>query len=430
LTPTPGFTLYGMRSVVAWIERLLVAGARPDDSYEERLRKASLVLGAGLITILACAWTGTYFALGLPRSAAIPLTYQLATVVTLVAFLRTGRFRVLALTHLVLMLFLPFLLQWSLGGFVESSAVSLWAFVAPLCAMMFFGGRAAISWFGAFVGLIVVSALIDGSLTRETDAIPGDLALAFFVLNVVGVATTTFVLLQYFLRELARERERSERLLLNILPGPVAERLKADEGTIADHADEVTVLFADLVGFTAIADRTDAREVVGLLNEVFSAFDDLVDRSGLEKIKTLGDGYMVAAGIPTARDDHAEAAAGLALEMERCLGSLPRAGRAGVGLRIGLDSGPVVAGVIGRRKFSYDLWGDTVNTASRMQSHAEPGEILVTEETRRRLVGSFELEPRELLDVKGKGEMRTYVLKGRSGPAPATVSAEEHAVPG
>jgi guanylate cyclase len=419
-----------MRAVVAWIERLLVAGARPDDSYEERLRKASLVLGAGLITILACAWTGTYFALGLPRSAAIPLTYQLATVVTIVAFLRTDRFRVLSVVHLVLMLFLPFLLQWSLGGFVESSAVSLWAFVAPLCAMMFLGGRAAIPWFGAFAALIVVSALIDGSLTRETDAIPGDLALAFFVLNVLGVSTTTFVLLQYFFRELARERGRSERLLLNTLPRPVAERLKADEGTIADHADEVTVLFADLVGFTAIADRTDAREVVELLNEVFSAFDDLVDGSGLEKIKTLGDGYMVAAGIPTARVDHAEAAADLALEMERRLGSLPRAGRARVGLRIGLDSGPVVAGVIGRRKFSYDLWGDTVNTASRMQSHAEPGEILVTEETRRRLVGSFELEPRELLDVKGKGEMRAYVLKGRSEPAPATVSVEEQPVPG
>jgi guanylate cyclase len=419
-----------MRAVVAWIERLLVAGARPDDSYEERLRKASLVLGAGLITILACAWTGTYFALGLPRSAAIPLTYQLATVVTIVAFLRTDRFRVLSVVHLVLMLFLPFLLQWSLGGFVESSAVSLWAFVAPLCAMMFLGGRAAIPWFGAFAALIVVSALIDGSLTRETDAIPGDLALAFFVLNVLGVSTTTFVLLQYFFRELARERGRSERLLLNTLPRPVAERLKADEGTIADHADDVTVLFADLVGFTAIADRTDAREVVELLNEVFSAFDDLVDGSGLEKIKTLGDGYMVAAGIPTARVDHAEAAADLALEMERRLGSLPRAGRARVGLRIGLDSGPVVAGVIGRRKFSYDLWGDTVNTASRMQSHAEPGEILVTEETRRRLVGSFELEPRELLDVKGKGEMRAYVLKGRSEPAPATVSVEEQPVPG
>jgi len=419
-----------MRAVVAWIERLLVAGARPDDSYEERLRKASLVLGAGLITILACAWTGTYFALGLPRSAAIPLTYQLATVVTIVAFLRTDRFRVLSVVHLVLMLFLPFLLQWSLGGFVESSAVSLWAFVAPLCAMMFLGGRAAIPWFGAFAALIVVSALIDGSLTRETDAIPGDLALAFFVLNVLGVSTTTFVLLQYFFRELARERGRSERLLLNTLPRPVAERLKADEGTIADHADEVTVLFADLVGFTAIADRTDAREVVELLNEVFSAFDDLVDGSGLEKIKTLGDGYMVAAGIPTARVDHAEAAADLALEMERRLGSLPRAGRARVGLRIGLDSGPVVAGVIGRRKFSYDLWGDTVNTASRMQSHAEPGEILVTEETRRRLVGSFDLEPRELLDVKGKGEMRAYVLKGRSEPAPATVSVEEQPVPG
>ena len=416
-----------MRALVAWIERLLVAGERPEDSYEERLRKASLVLGAGLITILACGWTGTYFALGLPGSAAIPLTYQLVTVATLVVVLRTGHFRVLYVTQLVLMLVLPFALQWSLGGFVESSAVSLWAFVAPLCAMMFLGARPAIPWFGAFVLLLVVSALVDGSLPRDAD-IPDDLALAFFVLNVFGVATTTFVLLQHFLRALVRERERSERLLLNILPGAVADRLKAGEGTIADHAEEVTVLFADLVGFTAIADRTDARHVVELLNEIFSAFDDVVDRRGLEKIKTLGDGYMVAAGIPVARLDHAEAAADLALEMERCLGSLRRAKSAGVALRIGLDSGPVVAGVIGHRKFSYDLWGDTVNTASRMQSHAEPGEILVTEDTYGRLVGSFELEARDLLDVKGKGEMRTYVLKGRREEDRPGSPVEEQAV--
>ena len=207
----------------------------------------------------------------------------------------------------------------------------------------------------------------------------------------------------------------------------MAERLKAEE-TIADHAEEVTVLFADLVGFTGIADRTDARQVVELLNEIFSAFDDLVDRARLEKIKTLGDGYMVAAGIPTSRVDHAEAAGELALEMQRCLASLPRAASAGVALRIGLDSGPVVAGVIGRSKFSYDLWGDTVNTASRMQSHAEPGEIRVTEATYRRLVGSFDLEPRDLLEVKGKGPMRTYVLQGRRAAGRSTAPLEEQTV--
>ncbi|HET9242602.1 MAG TPA: adenylate/guanylate cyclase domain-containing protein [Gaiella sp.] len=417
-----------MRAVVARIERLMVAGVRPDDSYEERLRKASLVLGAGLITILAFAWTGTYFALGLPGSASIPLAYQLATVVTLVVFVRTGWFRVLCITHLVLMLVLPFLLQWSLGGFVESSAVSLWAFVAPLCATIFLGARAAIPWFVAFAVLLVISALIDGSLTADPGSIPGQLALAFFVLNVLGVSTTTFVLLQHYLRALAHERDRSERLLLNILPGPVAERLKASDGTIADHADEVTVLFADLVGFTAIADRTDAREVVELLNEIFSAFDDLVDRCGLEKIKTLGDGYLVAAGIPTPRADHAEAAADLAIEMERRLGSLPRAVEAGVALRIGLDTGPVVAGVIGRKKFTYDLWGDTLNTASRLQSLAAPGEIRVTEATYRRLVDSFELESRDAVEVKGKGLLRSYVLERRR-PAAAQAPVEEQPVP-
>lgn len=415
-----------MRAVVARIERLMVAGVRPDDSYEERLQKASLVLGAGLITVLAFGWTGTYLALGLPDAAAIPFAYQLATVVTLVVFVRTGRFRVLCITQLVLMLVLPFVLQWVLGGFVESSAVSLWAFVAPLCATMFLGARAAIPWFVAFALLLVAAAVVDGSLTREDGPIPADIALVFFVLNVLGVATTTFVLLQHYLQALGRERARSERLLLNVLPEAVAERLKVSEETIAEHADEVTVLFADLVGFTAIADRTDAREVVELLNEIFSAFDDLVDRCGLEKIKTLGDGYLVAAGIPTPRSDHAEAAADLALELERCLGSLPRAVESGIALRIGVDTGPVVAGVIGRRKFSYDLWGDTVNTASRMQSHAAPGEIRVTEATYRRLADSFELEGREVVEVKGKGPLPTYVLVSRRRPA---LPVEEQAVP-
>ncbi|HEU4449919.1 MAG TPA: adenylate/guanylate cyclase domain-containing protein [Gaiellaceae bacterium] len=411
-----------MRAAIGSLERLLVGDVQPGDSHDERIRKATLVLGASLISVLAVVWTGTYLALGLPLSAAIPLTYQVATVVTVV-FLRTTRFQVVCVAHLALMLVLPFLLQWSLGGFVESSAVSVWAFVSPLCAAMFFGARAAVPWFLAFLALTLVSALVDGSLPSRADEIPEWLALAFFVVNFAGVSTTAFVLVQHFLRALAHERERSERLLLNILPRPVAERLKATGETIADAADEVTVLFADLVGFTAVADRTEPADVVELLNEVFTAFDDLVDESGLEKIKTIGDGYMVAAGIPAPRSDHAEAAAELALAFARTLADLPGAARAGLRLRIGMDSGPVVAGVIGRRKFSYDLWGDTVNTASRMQSHAEPGEIQVTERTRARLGEGFELEARDLLEVKGKGSMRTYVLHRRAGKAPESTHA-------
>jgi adenylate cyclase len=314
-----------------------------------------------------------------------------------------------------MMLLLPFLLQWSIGGFVESGAVALWAFAAPLCALVFYGPRQAIAWFGGFLALVAFSAAIDGVLPKPSEAIPSGVVVAFFALNIIGPAVTTFALLEHFVRSrdrahrfLAAEQERSETLLLNIFPRAIAERLKVSQKVIAERCEEVSVLFADITGFTPVAERRPAEEVVVLLDEIFSAFDGLVTRHGLEKIKTIGDGYMVAAGIPTPRADHAEAAARLALAMRQALAELPVA--SGLSLRVGIDSGPVVAGVIGRTKFGYDLWGDTVNTASRMESHAPTGTIQVTERTYRRLEDDFVLEQRTGVVVKGKGEMTTYVL--------------------
>jgi class 3 adenylate cyclase len=305
-------------------------------------------------------------------------------------------------------LLLPFLLQWSLGGFGDSSAVCLWALVSPLGALVFHGPRQAIPWFGAFVVLLAVSAGLEGTLSDRSDAIPDGLATAFFALNLAAPSLTAFAILQHFVRRLRAEQERSERLLLNILPAPIAERLKHSSGVIAERSDEVSVLFADLAGFTPAVERLPPEEVVALLDEIFSAFDELVERQGLEKIKTLGDGYMVAGGIPASRSDHAEALADLALAMRETLPGIPAA--ADFALRIGIDSGPVVAGVIGRSKFGYDLWGDTVNTASRMQSHAPTGGIQVTERTYERLRDSYLFERRAEVDVKGKGALTTYLL--------------------
>jgi len=232
-----------------------------------------------------------------------------------------------------------------------------------------------------------------------------------------AVSLTAFLLLQYFVRArqrahdlLAAERERSERILLNVLPASIAERLKHDDGVIADRCPDVSVLFADLAGFTPTAERLPPEEVVSLLDGIFSEFDDLVARLGLEKIKTIGDGYMVAGGIPQPLPDHAERIADLALAMQK---SLRARDESALGLRVGIDTGPVVAGVIGRSRFGYDLWGDTVNTASRMESHAPAGAIQVTERTRNLLTGRFELERRDEVDVKGKGPMTTYLLLGR-----------------
>jgi class 3 adenylate cyclase len=215
-------------------------------------------------------------------------------------------------------------------------------------------------------------------------------------------------------RALALEQERSERLLLNVLPASIAARLKAGEEVIADAFPDVTVLFADLVDFTRRSQRTSPAQVVATLNELFSAFDRLAQRQGVEKIKTIGDAYMVAGGLPDPRPDHAEAIAEMALAMQAEVARRTDPSGQPLQVRIGIDTGPVEAGVIGTSKFSYDLWGDTVNTASRMESHGIAGCIQVTARTYQRLRDGYRFQRRGPIPIRGKGEMVTYFLVGRN----------------
>lgn len=208
--------------------------------------------------------------------------------------------------------------------------------------------------------------------------------------------------------------QQNLHLLLNILPEPIADRLRAGEALIADRHDDVSLLFADIVGFTDLSSTMDASELVRLLNEVFSVFDGLVDASGLEKVKTIGDAYMIVGGMPIWQPDHLDRMAGLALDIAEAVADNDAAGRLGVRFRIGIDTGPVVAGVIGTRRWIYDVWGDTVNVASRMESSGVPGRVQVTPAVEQRLRGRFRLEPRGEIDIKGKGLMETFFLVGRA----------------
>jgi adenylate cyclase len=220
---------------------------------------------------------------------------------------------------------------------------------------------------------------------------------------------------QAYSQELAEEKEKSERLLLNILPQAIAERLKQGETTIADSFSDVTVMFADLVGFTKLSTHLLPAELVELLNQIFSEFDELADRYGLEKIKTIGDAYMVVGGLPTPSENHAEAIADMAIDIQAAISKMRTKGDQPLSIRIGINTGPVEAGVIGTKKFTYDLWGDTVNIASRMESLGVPGGIQVTVATYERLRDKYVFEERGLLQVKGKGDMTTYLLLGRKG---------------
>ena len=393
--------------MIGIVQRFAAIGALPEDTEDERIRKGALTLASGIVSALAPIWIITYLILDLPVSAAIPFAYAVISVVSLVALARTKRYRVFRTTQLALLLALPFALQWSLGGFIPSSGVALWALTCPLGALTFAGTRQAVPWFVAYLTMIAVSLVLEPVLTPAE--IPENVEVAFLALNITGVSLTTYLLLQYFVREREREHERSERLLLNVLPEPVAMRLKRNEGVIADRFEHATVLFADIVDFTPISAGIAPHEVVELLDAVFSDFDELAERYGLEKIKTIGDAYMAASGIPTPRPDHVQAVADMALAMLDVASSH----RDGLGLRIGIDTGPVVAGVIGRRKFIYDLWGDTVNTASRMESHGVPGQIQVTERVVTALRDDYVLEPRGPIEIKGKGPMPTWFLRSR-----------------
>jgi guanylate cyclase len=228
---------------------------------------------------------------------------------------------------------------------------------------------------------------------------------------------------------LREEQARAESLLLNILPQSIADKLKAETQTIADQFSSASILFADVVDFTPLAERLPPAEVVGVLDRLFSHFDELAERYGLEKIKTIGDCYMVAAGVPSPRPDHARALALMALDMQSAMRSLDgEVGQLGLELRVGINSGPVVAGVIGRKRFLYDLWGDAVNTASRMESHGSSGRIQFTRATKELLEEEFVCEPRGTIPIKGKGEIEVWYLVARRAAEPERFEAAERFV--
>jgi len=394
------------------LERLARIGVAADDDERVRLRKGSITLLATLVVVLTPIWIVTYLALDRPLAAAIPAGYVVVSLALMLHLALTKLDWLFLTGHVVLFLVLPVVLQWTLGGFVQGSAVILWSFSSPVTALVSWGSRPAFLAFGAFAAAILVSVVAELVLQAAVPPLPMPVTTAFWALNVVAPATGAFLLLAYVLRQRDLANARSEELLLNVLPGSVARRLKEGNRQVADRVAEASVLFADIVNFTPLAERTAPERVVELLGRVFSTLDGLAERHGLEKIKTLGDGYLAVAGLPDPRSDHAVTAAAMALDIGPTLTAALETEWPNLEVRVGIASGPVVAGVIGSRRFSYDLWGDTVNTASRMAGLATPGSVRITGETADLLGGAAILDACETLAVKGKGTMRTCRLVG------------------
>jgi adenylate cyclase len=401
-----------------WTGTLARVGADPQDDEELRQKKALLVRLAVLIAPVSVVWGILYLAFGSWVGIA-PLVYCAISIASLVVFARTKNFRFLLVVQLLDILVAPTAGgQMLVGGFLPSGAVGLWGILAPLGALVFLEVRRAVRWFIAFLFVFLLTGILGELLFPDAD-LPLWFMSTMLALNVVGAASIAFVLLATFahqrneaLSALRGEQEKSEALLVNVLPGSIAARLKATDRTIADHFDATSILFADVVDFTPLSQLLPPTEMVDILDRLFSHFDELVERHGLEKIKTVGDCYMAAAGVPDPHADHARRAALLALDMREAVATSAVPGREGLELRIGINSGPVVAGVIGRKRFIYDLWSDAVNTASRMESHGTPGEIQITGATYELLKDEFVCRPRGTIVVKGKGEMQTWYLEG------------------
>jgi adenylate cyclase len=398
-----------------WL-RILDIGSNPGDDPDLLLRKRTAV---AVLLSLCLAGVG-YMFIGWLTNRPLVLLFAVlqmgGQLLNLTLYTRVRRLEPFVWTTIGLGLATVFSGVLTLGGLALSAGNVIWVIIAPLGAILLINGRAGIPVYAGVVVIVVGSALLDPFIAAD-QALPHGSAVAAMVVNVLGTAGIALGLVRYIDGQRLAARRESDALLRNVLPEPIANRLKSGERVIADHYEQASVLFADVVDFTPFAEAHSPQETVAVLNELFTDFDHLADRLGLEKIKTIGDAYMVVAGVPEAREDHAAVLVEMALAMHRLVTAHePVYGRK-LQIRTGIASGPVVAGVIGERKFSFDLWGDTVNTAARMESSGVPDQIQVTDQTCRLLAGRYPFERREGVEVKGKGRMSTWTLNPAAFPS-------------
>ncbi|HLF38415.1 MAG TPA: adenylate/guanylate cyclase domain-containing protein [Burkholderiales bacterium] len=417
-----------------WLVTLGQRVISSEDSEQDKLNKTLAIFASGLMGFGAMLWLAIYWAMGIKFSATVPLTYLAISAGSLGLYLWKRDFELFRFIQVSLFLFVPFIMQWSIGSYVSSSGVMLWALLAPVGVMIFQGPRDSLPWFFAYIVMTGISGFFDYYLSEGVQqGVTMQSVAVFFSLNFAAVSTIVYLLISYFVNQrdklqarldeqfklLQEEQAKSERLLLNILPGPIAQRLKEQHTTIADGFSDVTVMFADIINFTRLSEEMPPKFMVAMLNEVFSHFDQLAEKYGLEKIKTIGDAYMVAGGLDehhvaqgtaTSDRDYCSAICGMATEMRDYMETLSGIRKARLQIHVGIGTGPVVAGVIGMKKFIYDLWGDTVNIASRVTEQAAPSTILVDATTYRRVRNHFDFEGPQSLNVKGKGEITVYRL--------------------
>jgi len=390
------------------LHRLIALADQSTDDDDLRLRKrvgvvAGYVIGLGALQL-------PIMAQGIPLSWAMALTMSPVAFINLALLARTKRFdRYVAVLILAVILF-PAFVDLALGGMAGSSGGYIFAFAGPLFAILALGPRRATAWLIVYLAILGVLILVDPIVSRAIPPQPYALRLIFYASNLSAPLLIVFFFLRYSELRRRQAQARADELLFNAIPASIAARLKRGEQRIAETYPSTTVVFADLAGFTPWAQRTDPGQVVSFLDGLFTRFDELAAESGVEKIKTVGDAYMAVAGALEPRADHASTAIAFGKRMLSALEEARREGHVALELRIGIASGPVVGGVIGQRRILFDLWGDTVNLASRMQTTGIPGRIHVTASTRELAADDWAFEAQEPMEIKGVGPMTTYLV--------------------
>jgi len=390
---------------------------RPDDADDVRLGKRLFVRFHLFLVIFTLLLTIQGIIVADRTYAQVMFSIFIAFFFNMALLRRNGRFRVHFSIFVLFVMVIPFLWSATFGGF-NANSYDLWLSFTPLLlVVLVFDQRTINRWFLVYAVLVVLSGFLEPYVANPEN-IPSTHTFDIVSQSLLA-GVITFLLLAYYKREknnaqhlLAIEQEKSEGLLLNILPQEIATILKNEKRVIADHFANASVLFADIVGFTPLSNEMTPDEIINLLNRIYSHFDALVETYGLEKIRTIGDNYLVASGVPVKRRDHAQAIAKMGLDILDFANSDPNLKRIKLDFRIGINSGSLTAGVVGTTKFQYDIWGDTVNTASRMESQGVPGRIQVTENTYQLLKDEFLLERRGTINIKGKEEMETWFLVG------------------
>jgi guanylate cyclase len=378
-----------------------------DDPMTIVLVVTATLWGAAVISLVGAS---TFFRFDEPAAGWALLAIATCDLLAWVVYAASGSIRAATSLAVLVATASNTFIHLSLGGYAHSGAIVTWGITSAIAVTVVFSRRTAVVFGLAVASEMGVFAFAEASLRAGRLPPDGELSAQLFAFSVAGNLLIMVPLISSLMRRLSVERRRAEQLLLNVLPVEVASELKTRGRTTARRFDSVSVLFADIVGFTRLSESIPAEELIEELNVVFTRFDKLVARHGCEKIRTIGDNYMVGAGFPTALSDHAQALA------EVALGMLESADQSRFQFRIGINSGPVIAGVIGTSKFQYDVWGDTVNTASRMESHGQPGRIQITEATYLLIRDEYACDPRGPLEVKSKGALNVWWLAGRASP--------------